>query len=367
MDEVKCEKENVVGYPALVMLDADKAFDNVSWSWLELVLDKLGLKDIHALLKESDIAIDLNRNARKCNACKWQKNANGIVPVPYTLDPQYSASEVTLINQALKEFEVMTCVQFVNRTSEVDYLSMEPGSGCWSYIGKISGKQTVNLASPSCMMYGVIQHEAMHNLGFYHEHTRLDRDDYIEILWQNMDQANWDNFDVIDGNTYNLPYDYTSVMHYHKFAFSRLNLPTIIPIPLSSMPIGQRLGMSNVDVMKINANYGCNLCRTKLMTASGSLSGNSLLANQGGGNCLWLIQVPYWKVLLQFVYLDFSSADYIKVYDGLTKSSPVLLEWTYGFGTILPLVSSTRNMLVEFVNTAGSLNSKFTAIYITAL
>ncbi|XP_077148300.1 astacin-like metalloendopeptidase [Ranitomeya variabilis] len=216
-------------------------------------------KEIHGFMKESDIAINLNRNARKCNACKWPKNANGIVTVPYTIDPQYSASEVNMINEALKEFEAMTCVQFVNRISEADYLSIQPGTGCWSYIGRILGKQTVSLASPSCMVYGVIQHEAMHNIGFFHEHTRMDRDDYIDILWQNMDQDNWDNFEINDGSTFNLPYDYTSVMHYHQFAFSKLpTLRTIVPKNLSNVSIGQRLGMSNLDVMKINANYGCS-------------------------------------------------------------------------------------------------------------
>ncbi|CAJ0961239.1 unnamed protein product [Ranitomeya imitator] len=169
--------------------------------------------NVHLLLKEGDVAVDLRRNARKCNTCKWPKNANGIVPVPYTIDSQYSASEVSLINDALKEFEVMTCVQFVNRISEADYLSIEPGTGCWSYIGRILGKQTVSLARPSCMVYGVIQHEAMHNIGFFHEHTRMDRDNYIDILWQNMDKAYYSNFDVADGNTFSIPYDYASVMH----------------------------------------------------------------------------------------------------------------------------------------------------------
>ncbi|KAM4043841.1 hatching enzyme 1.2-like [Anomaloglossus baeobatrachus] len=255
-------------------------------------------RDVSVLLKESDVAVNLNRNARKCSTCKWPKNANGMVPVPYVIDPQYSASDVSLINEALSEFEVMTCVQFVNRNSEPDYLSIEPGTGCWSYIGKKSGKQTVSLASPSCIVYGVIQHEAMHNIGFYHEHTRLDRDDYIDILWQNMDEASYSNFDMADGNTFNLPYDYTSVMHYHRFAFSlRDSLSTIVPKPNPNVPIGQRSGMSNLDVMKINANYACNICRVKLVTASGSFSGDSSAANQGGGNCLWLIQVPSNKWL----------------------------------------------------------------------
>ncbi|XP_073529549.1 low choriolytic enzyme-like [Phyllobates terribilis] len=323
-------------------------------------------KDVRVLLKEGDVAIDLRRNARICNTCKWPKTANGIVLVPYTIASQYSASEVSLINEALKEFEVMTCVQFVNRNSEPDYLSIESGVGCWSYIGRIFGKQTVSLSRPSCMVYGVIQHEAMHNIGFFHEHTRMDRDNYIDILWQNMDQASYGNFDVADGNTFNIPYDYTSVMHYNNYAYSNDSLPTIVPTPDPYVPIGQRSGMSNLDVMKINANYACNLCRAKLVTFSGSLSGNSTLANQSGVSCLWLIQVPYNKVSLQFSYLNIASTDYVKVYDGYSTSSPVLLDKTYGNGPILSLFSSGRNMLVEFVNAGSSVSSTFTASYVTA-
>ncbi|XP_075719960.1 embryonic protein UVS.2-like [Rhinoderma darwinii] len=228
----------------------------------------------------------------------------------------------------------------------------------------------VSLSSPDCMVYGVIQHEAMHNLGFYHEHTRTDRDNYINILWQNMDKDYWKNFNIMDGNTLNLPYDYTSVMHYHRYAFSRNEplLPTIVPKPDPTVQIGQRTGLSNLDVKKINAFYSCNLCREKLVQLSGSFSGSSNSATDGGGgNCLWLIQVPGKKVSLQIVNLSIFSTDYIKVYDGLTKSSPVLLARTSGLKLSKTLVSSGRNMLVEFVSTSSSKLSIFKAIYTTVV
>ncbi|XP_069830102.1 hatching enzyme 1.2-like [Dendropsophus ebraccatus] len=323
---------------------------------------------VPVFLKERDIAIITARNVRTCSECMWNKTENGIVEVPYLTDPQYSIAEAALISRALKEFELLTCVHFVKRSSELDYLYIWPGVGCWSYIGKTLGMQIVSLASPRCMVYGVIQHEAMHNLGFYHEHTRKDRDDYIDILWENIEPGFSDSFDIVKSNTLHLSYDYASVMHYHQYAYSIAeDLPTIVPKPDPNVPIGQRSGMSNLDIMKINALYDCNLCREKLMNVTGSFSGNSSFANQHGGNCLWLIQVTGRKILLVLDYVSFSSTDSIKVYDGSIKSSLVLLDKTGAFQAyqIKPLVSSGCSILVEYVSKANAKLGEFDMSYYT--
>ena len=63
---------------------------------------------------------------------------------------------------------------------------------CWSYIGRRGGEQVLSLRPPdqkSCHCLcnvGRIMHEMMHALGFFHEHTRPDRDDYINIVVDNV-------------------------------------------------------------------------------------------------------------------------------------------------------------------------------------
>ena len=43
----------------------------------------------------------------------------------------------------------------------------------------------------------VIQHEIMHAIGFYHEHNRPDRDNYITVVEANVLVGKENNFDII--------------------------------------------------------------------------------------------------------------------------------------------------------------------------
>lgn len=76
----------------------------------------------------------------------------------------------------------------MQRTIESDYISIINGkTGCWSSVGRLSGRQEVNLQSPGCTWkIGTIIHELMHVLGFMHEQNRSDRDAYVTVNWDNI-------------------------------------------------------------------------------------------------------------------------------------------------------------------------------------
>ena len=54
----------------------------------------------------------------------------------------------------------------------------------------------------------------------------------------------------------NLPYDYGSIMHYFRTAYSRNGLPTIETIQ-PNVAIGQLVNMSAIDIQKIRLFYNC--------------------------------------------------------------------------------------------------------------
>jgi hypothetical protein len=51
---------------------------------------------------------------------------------------------------------------------------------------KNPGAQELSLESPGCMYPVSVAHELMHSLGFWHEQSRFDRDEYIQIKWDNI-------------------------------------------------------------------------------------------------------------------------------------------------------------------------------------
>ena len=50
----------------------------------------------------------------------------------------------------------------------------------------IGGSQRISLVDGCVRTHGTIMHEFLHAFGFYHEHTRGDRDDYVVINFDNI-------------------------------------------------------------------------------------------------------------------------------------------------------------------------------------
>lgn len=109
-------------------------------------------------------------------------------------------------------------------------------------------------------------HELGHVVGFWHEHTRPDREQHVVIERNNImigQEYNFNKLTSEDVNTLGLAYDYESIMHYARNTFSKGTfLDTIHPVdplePGKKRPeIGQRLKLSEGDIAQANLLYKC--------------------------------------------------------------------------------------------------------------
>ncbi|XP_031229506.1 astacin-like metalloendopeptidase isoform X2 [Mastomys coucha] len=164
-----------------------------------------------------------------------------------------------VIMEAFAEFERFTCIRFVAYHGQRDFVSILPMAGCFSGVGRSGGMQVVSLA-PTCLQKGrgIVLHELMHILGFWHEHSRADRDRYIRVNWNEIIPGFEINFIKSRSSNMLVPYDYSSVMHYGRFAFSWRGQPTIIPLWTSGVHIGQRWNLSTSDITRVCRLYNCS-------------------------------------------------------------------------------------------------------------
>ena len=114
------------------------------------------------------------------------------------------------------------------RGNEQDYINIINQNGCASFVGRLGGKQDISLSSIGCLTRSTIKHEIIHSLGYYHEQSRPDRDNFVKINFANVNPGHKYNFDWTQNTeTFGVAYDGRSIMHYGYKDFSKNGLPTI--------------------------------------------------------------------------------------------------------------------------------------------
>ncbi|XP_049808643.1 hatching enzyme 1.2-like isoform X1 [Schistocerca nitens] len=189
--------------------------------------------------------------------------------VPYYISPLYEPDDYITIYKAINILNFMTCVKFVPwNGKQKDYLLIWPikyPKGCWSFVGKHGGAQIISLQppdskGPNCLgQEGRSIHELLHALGLFHEQSRADRDQFVEIVKENIIPEFLNNFNKqsLENTTYSFEYDYDSIMHYGAYFFSKEKGKPTIVAKNRGVKLGQRRAMSKTDCLKINDLYGC--------------------------------------------------------------------------------------------------------------
>ncbi|HHH11048.1 MAG TPA: hypothetical protein ENK23_03125, partial [Sorangium sp.] len=181
--------------------------------------------------------------------------------IPYEIPPTLSSSAVQNITTAIGHINQTVLTLRPRTPADADYVVFRTsGTGCHSYVGRIGGSQTIEVSGCGP---GSIDHEILHAAGFFHEQSRNDRDDYVTIVWDNIQPDQRDNFAKRTGRSQDIgPYDYNSIMHYSARAFSISGEPTIVP-KTANVRIGQRQGPSNLDRAAIAQLYAAGGGTTK--------------------------------------------------------------------------------------------------------
>jgi len=102
-------------------------------------------------------------------------------------------------------------------------------------------------------------HEIGHTVGLWHEQSRMDRNTYIDILYENIEVGKEHNFmtygeRMVDGAEYTEELDFKSIMMYGPMAFSKNGYPTIVKIDGSTYSPNQS-ALSSGDIEGINNMY----------------------------------------------------------------------------------------------------------------
>ena len=172
--------------------------------------------------------------------------------IPYKMG---SYNNIEVITKAKSVINRITNWNLVEYTNETDYIVVNSGKYCSGNYGKVSGQNIITM-DDNCGIINFI-HEFFHLLGFEHEHNRYDRDNYITIHKENIEDSLLSNFYKINYKDifFNYSYDYESIMHYGVFSLTKNNLQTMSILNddvLNNIYIGQTFKVSEIDIEKVN-------------------------------------------------------------------------------------------------------------------
>uniref|UniRef100_A0A672KXU9 Metalloendopeptidase n=1 Tax=Sinocyclocheilus grahami TaxID=75366 RepID=A0A672KXU9_SINGR len=268
--------------------------------------------------------------------------------IPYIISSNFSGSQRAIFKQAMRHWEKHTCVTFMERSTEESYIvfTIRP-CGCCSFVGRRGGGPQAISIGKNCDKFGIVVHELGHVIGFWHEHTRPDRDEHVDIFRENIQPGQEYNFikmEPDDVNSLGEVYDFDSIMHYARNTFSSLS----------------RCGFDSGL---------CTGCGESLQDSTGNFSSPGFPNGYAAYlHCIWRISVtPGEKILLNFTSVDLYRSrlcwyDHVEIRDGYWRNAPLKARFC---GDQLPeaIVSTDSRLWIEFRSSSNWVGKGFSAVY----
>ena len=214
----------------------------------EIGAEKYGKQTAALVIRQSDGII--NRN------WLWP---NGVIP--YHIRLNFSEAEKNVIRDAIDELNSRTNLNIFPTTlimeKNIEFVKRDLILGGAQGSSRVGRNRTSRhrIRLKEGFTKGTVIHELLHAAGMWHEQSRRDRDRYVEVKFENIDNSYEHNFDIHDTDAEIItPYDLNSIMHYSGWAFSRNGSPTIINRSTGD-PVWQTSELSAYDIDGINTVY----------------------------------------------------------------------------------------------------------------
>ena len=181
--------------------------------------------------------------------------------IPYKINSGFSTDEIMKIQDALQSISNYTGIQFTEtNTPPAKHIEFVPTPDSWSSpVGMQSNGNTIRIGTNEYYI-GVILHEIMHSLGFFHEHQRTDRDTYVNIYPDNIDPVAITSFNKYTDSGYQGydigTFDYNSVLLYHSRIFAIIDTCYTITDNNGGILYQNKGNLSNGDIKGLKFVYG---------------------------------------------------------------------------------------------------------------
>ncbi len=174
---------------------------------------------------------------------KWSNNT-----IVYVLDSSLSSRQRDVTFRSMDEWTNKTNIRFKERTNESSYVTIRNSGrdcNCGSAgVGNQGSRGTINMGVR--IGVGVMTHEIGHTLGYLHEQNRSDRDQFVNIFPENIQDGAISQFRIDNNSTNPGRFDVQSIMIYSSFTFSKNGQPVMLEKDGSRIPFRSTLSAGDI-------------------------------------------------------------------------------------------------------------------------